>query len=220
MNRKTQVIVATVVWIICLLGVAAAARMKGGLPRLAFVDGDRAVAAEPTWEECAERPGAPPQARETAATPPCPPRTPMVTAEPPVLGPPAVESAASPVPPPPPDSTVARSAPSADLLPPVASATAEPPVLETSSAKPPAREDNVGRGEPMQSAPPRPFAESAMALCLWSSVGGKLKFRPRAANGKNAGPFVGTFFPRWTSRKAWFCRRRPVSNWACRATCM
>jgi MraZ protein len=80
------------------------------------------------------------------------------------------------------------------LLPPVASTTAEPPALETMSAKPPAREDNVGRAEPMLAAPPRPLAESGLALCPWSSIVGKAKFRPRAANGKNAGPFVGTFF--------------------------
>src|SRR5262249_32827917 len=78
-NRKTQVIVAAAVWLVCLLGVAAAARMKGGLPRLAFLDAGQAVAAEPGHEECAEPPVAPPQAREAAVTPPLPPPLPTVT---------------------------------------------------------------------------------------------------------------------------------------------
>jgi MraZ protein len=79
-------------------------------------------------------------------------------------------------------------------LPPVVPATAEPPLVETAAAKPQTREDNVWHGEPLPGAPPRPLADSSLALCRWSSVGGKVTTRPRQGTSKHAeGPFVGTF---------------------------
>jgi MraZ protein len=189
-NRRTQIIVATAVWLISLVGVAAAARMHGKLPHSTVQDNGQTGAKTTGEEDCEEPPAIPPQVRETAATPPIPLPMPIGPPEPPVIGPPIGNTAPSPVLGPPPIATVARSAPTAGLLPP---ATVEPPLLETASAKQPTREDNVGRPEPLQAAPLRPFTDPALALCLWSSIGGKAKSRPRVASSKDAGPFVGTF---------------------------
>ena len=194
MNRKTQVLIATGIWFLSVVGIVAATHMKRGLSRLSSGNMGEVAAAEPGPGESREPPVAPPQGGETAVTPPVPLPEPAVAPEPPRVGPPIPDSASSPVPPPPANATVTRSAPSADLLPPVVPVTAEPPLVETAAAKPPAREDNVWRGEPLPAAAPRPLAESSLVLCRWSNVGGKTRTRPRQGVGKQAeGPFVGTF---------------------------
>jgi MraZ protein len=87
---------------------------------------------------------------------------------------------------------VAQTGPSADLLPPVTPSTTEPPLEKTSaSAKPPEREDNAWTTPPRLAAVPHAAAESSVALCLWSSVGGKVK--AKVAKRRDDGPFVGTF---------------------------
>ncbi len=63
MNRKTQVVVATVIWVICLVGIATAVRMKGGLPHLSFPESAEAIAAETSQEPAAD----PSQATEPSA---------------------------------------------------------------------------------------------------------------------------------------------------------
>src|SRR5262245_17268580 len=193
-NRKTQLLIATAIWVLCLLGVAAAAYMKRGLLRLSIANGDEIAAAELGQDQSCAPPIAPTQAREPAATPPAVAAKPAAPPEMPRVGPPIMNSASSPVPPLPLDATVARSAPSADLLPPVVPTTVEPPPVETASAKPPVREDNVWSGEPLPAASPRPLVESALVLCRWSNVGSKGKARLRQTIGKHQGPFVGTFF--------------------------
>jgi MraZ protein len=190
-NRRTQIIVAAVVWLISLLGVASAARMHSKSPYLMVQDNGQSGTKSTGEEECEEPSAMVPQIREAAVTPPIPLPMPIGPPEPPVIGPPVGNSAPSTVLAPLPVDTVARSAPSAGLLRPMA--TVEPPLLETASARRPTREDNVGRPEPLQAAPPRPFSDPALALCLWSSAGGKAKSRTRVAAGMDVGPFVGTF---------------------------
>jgi division/cell wall cluster transcriptional repressor MraZ len=57
-NRKTQVVVATVIWVVCLVGIATAVRMKGGLPHLSFPESAEAIAAETSQEPAADSPAA------------------------------------------------------------------------------------------------------------------------------------------------------------------
>jgi len=199
-TRKTQVLIATAIGIVCLVAVAAAERMKNSLSHLAVLHDGEATAAETGREACAEPPAPSPQASEFAATSlPSPPRL-AVTPEPPLVGSPVAKSSISPVPPRPDDATVARSAPRADLLPPVTPATAEPPLVETAVAKPPVREDNVWRGEPIQVTPPRSLTGSVVATCLWTPVA-KPKAKRQTQKPKGAGPFVGTFFATLDERK-------------------
>jgi MraZ protein len=179
------------VWIICLLGVAAASRMHAALPHLTFMNDLQSGQNDAGPQDCTEPPAAPPQVREAAVSPAIPLPSQVAPPEPPMIGPPPGNSASSPVLPPPTDATVARSAPSAGLLPPIA--TAEPPLLETASAKQPTRADNVGKPEPLQAAPPRTFSEPGPTLCLWAGAAGKVKRPPRAVKRKDAGPLVGTF---------------------------
>jgi DNA-binding transcriptional regulator/RsmH inhibitor MraZ len=73
----------------------------------------------------------------------------------------------------------------------VTPSTVEPPLETTSaSAKPPEREDNTW-STPPRLVSPHATAELSVALCLWSSVGGKVKMR--VAKRRDEGPFVGTF---------------------------
>jgi DNA-binding transcriptional regulator/RsmH inhibitor MraZ len=185
-NRKTQVIVTTIVWLVCLIGIAAAARFKGGLPQLATANSGEVCAAETGQEACNEPSAPPPATAEAAKT------APAASPIPAFVGPPAPVFAPPAIPVPPLGGTVAQTGPSADLLPPVTPSTAEPPLETTSaSAKPPEREDNAW-STPPRLARPHATEESSVALCLWSSVG-KVKTRTRIAKGRDEGPFVGTF---------------------------
>jgi MraZ protein len=132
-----------------------------------------------------------PQIRQAAVTPAIPLPAQNAPEETSVVRPSSGKAAASPVLPTAPDDRLARSAPIAGLLPPIA--TVEPPLLETASAKQPMREDNVGKPAPLQAAPPRTFSDSGGQVCLWSVVAGKATHRSAAAKGRDAGPFVGTF---------------------------
>src|SRR5262245_20050304 len=108
-NRRSQIIVAAVVWLISLLGVASAARMHSKSPYLMVQDNGQNGAKSNGEEECEEPSAMPPQIREAAVTPPIPLPMPIGPPEQPVIGPPVGNSAPSTVLAPVPIDTVARS---------------------------------------------------------------------------------------------------------------
>jgi MraZ protein len=192
------VILAIVVWMVSVLGAAAAARLKGGLSSLEVLGIGKGGTGLSGEEECAEPPTPVPpialgQVAENTGTVASPPPVPLAPPALPVIGPPFADLATSSVPKRLPEAKVARSGPSTELLRPVAPATAEPPLVEAISAKPPSREDNIWRGEPMLATPPHRREASPLTLGLWADAGGKNRIRCRKTAGKNDGLFVGTF---------------------------